>query len=749
MTLLSPLALLLGLAAIVPIVLHLRRRQRRTTIEFSTDRFFTQAIVRAQRRMRIQRWVLLALRVAACVLLALALSQPILDLAGIGGSSGRRDLVVVLDDSLSMQASSSTGNTTAFTKARDMTLLALEHLQPTDRVAIVTTTGRTLGSVQSQGVTFDAPQNMAAKLRELSPTFAVGDAHQALTKSAALLASSPQRQPLVLMLSDLQQSDWRDAPWPQPLGSTPMFIAQVALPPSDNLAVEDIALGQASPIAGQPGVLRVRVFNHRAQSTQADLIVKLDDQEIVRRPVQWPGQSPRVELVPLKIDQPGLHRVSCELVTRDALPADNRHYATLMVQPRLPVLIVDGRADREPRQSSAFFLRAALLASSESGGMQPDVVRFTDLSSVRLDGYRVVLLCEVPQLPLPQVEQLEQFVKSGGGLCVLPGQGADLSFYNETLGSQTRPYAGLMPATLHSMVGGAGSDASMHVLDAELDHPVLERFKGNLRGSLSGVSMYRAYALGSPRHEAQILATMDQGLPWIVERPFGRGRVLLFALPPQPTWTNLPLRRVFIPLMSRTVSYLSGGESSRSHDEVHNEIILARGGWDQNQPVHVQTPSGQRVQASVRAQDGQVVAFLPGHAVEQPGWYQVQWPGVMGQSGSSRTGLQNALAWVFAANVSVSESKTESLSPELMQKQAGSWRVLTASATLDDATMQARILSWLDEARAGRAVWDALLWLVLVVLLIEPVVANLFTAGRRWSAQGLVTSLLHRKAGAA
>ncbi len=108
MTLLSPLALLFGLAALVPLLLHLYQRRQRVVVLFSTNRFFTRSVVRSQRRLRLRRVLLLVLRMAACVLFAMALARPILALAGLTGTgTGNRDMVIVLDDSLSMQAADS------------------------------------------------------------------------------------------------------------------------------------------------------------------------------------------------------------------------------------------------------------------------------------------------------------------------------------------------------------------------------------------------------------------------------------------------------------------------------------------------------------------------------------------------------------------------------------------------------------------------------------------------------------------
>jgi hypothetical protein len=731
MTLLSPLALLLGLAALVPLVLHLRQQRKRTVVTFSTNRFFTTAVIRSQRRMRLQRLLLLLLRIAACLLLALALSRPLMDYAGIGaGHAGRRDLVILLDDSLSMRAVASTGSNSGhsnFDRARDLAADTLAHLSDGDRAAVVTFTGKSLGKQTSAGVELSpSPASVAAQLRDITPSFAAGDAHQSLTRATEMLASSGSRDPVVLVLSDAQATDWRETAWPEPASPVPMLFATVSPPTRDNASVQDVTLGSSSQIAGQPGLLRARLVNHRSAPSEGELVLRVDDQEVLRRPVQLSGDSPRLEQLPLTLEKPGSHRLSVELVSPDALPADNTFYACVTVHPRLPVLVIDGRAETS-RQSGAFFLRMGMVASSDSGGTQPDVVRAADLSSVRLDAYRVILMSEVSSLPLPQVERLEQFVRDGGGLAIFPGEGADLSFYNQTLGSTTRPLQGLMPAELRSIVTGS-SDAPLRVLEAELDHPVLQRFKGTMRGALGGVSIERAFVLAMPTGRGQVLAAMDRGMPWLCERSYGRGRVMLLATSTEPQWTNLPLRRVFIPLLSRMVGYLAGGETVSTTSQAGREVTLARGGWDFDKPVEVERPDGSVVRANVRASGGQPTAYLAPELAAQPGYYTIRWPGPADPSGS--------LPQAIAVNAPRSESMPATLDQAVALSRAGRWRVSFLDLS-QDTSRDGTLWSALDEARAGRGVWDALLWVVLLLLLIEPVLANLLrgTFGWDWLKQ--------------
>ena len=79
MSFLSPLFLIGVLGAVLPIVLHFTLRGRAPRLPFSDVRFLARAFVHRDRRRRLREWLLLALRIAAIVLLALAFARPLLD----------------------------------------------------------------------------------------------------------------------------------------------------------------------------------------------------------------------------------------------------------------------------------------------------------------------------------------------------------------------------------------------------------------------------------------------------------------------------------------------------------------------------------------------------------------------------------------------------------------------------------------------------------------------------------------------
>ena len=91
-----------AVAVAVPVLIHLLFRPRARKVEIGTL-FFLRLVLRdSARRRKFRRWILLALRVAGVLLLALLFARPYRSNAGAAGSE--REVVLLIDRSASMGA---------------------------------------------------------------------------------------------------------------------------------------------------------------------------------------------------------------------------------------------------------------------------------------------------------------------------------------------------------------------------------------------------------------------------------------------------------------------------------------------------------------------------------------------------------------------------------------------------------------------------------------------------------------------
>src|SRR6266446_2565645 len=94
-----------GLAAALPILIHLWSRRKYRQERWAAMTFLLAALRKNARRIQLEQWILLAVRTAILLLFALALADPQLSLLSAwagGASSGQTHMVLVIDGSYSM-----------------------------------------------------------------------------------------------------------------------------------------------------------------------------------------------------------------------------------------------------------------------------------------------------------------------------------------------------------------------------------------------------------------------------------------------------------------------------------------------------------------------------------------------------------------------------------------------------------------------------------------------------------------------
>src|SRR5947207_8008321 len=100
-------------AVAIPILIHLLLRPRAQRVNIGSLRFLKLVLRDSTRRRKLRRWLLLALRVAAVLLLAFLFARPYFRRAGTQGQE--REAILLIDQSASMSATQ--GGRTFFDRA--------------------------------------------------------------------------------------------------------------------------------------------------------------------------------------------------------------------------------------------------------------------------------------------------------------------------------------------------------------------------------------------------------------------------------------------------------------------------------------------------------------------------------------------------------------------------------------------------------------------------------------------------------
>ncbi len=253
MSLLAPFALLLGLAAAVPLWLHLRRRKVEMRLDFPAVRYLLRAEQEHARELKARNALLLLLRVAIVLLIAFAAARPLARLGGTG--HGPTALAVVLDNSMSTGAV--VDGRSVLAGLQEVVHEVLAQARPGDRLWLVTADGAVTGGSAS---------TLSEAMDRAVPLAGAGDLAAAARAGAAVASGAGFPSARVVVVTDGQASAW---PVRMPSPAVPLVVYAPSTPPPPNRAVTRVV---ADPPHWAPrGTLRATVLARESISWRAAL----------------------------------------------------------------------------------------------------------------------------------------------------------------------------------------------------------------------------------------------------------------------------------------------------------------------------------------------------------------------------------------------------------------------------------------------------------------------------------------------
>jgi hypothetical protein len=276
MTFLGAWWLALAGAMAVPLLLHLRRRPVSQRLRFPAIRWLKRAQKEHSRELKLRNLLLMLLRAAVVLLLALAAARPLV--RGIPGGHAPAALVVVLDNSMS--TTRATAGETALDRLRAAAGAVVQDASSADRVWLVTADGSVTGGTAAQ---------VRDAIRTTAAWAGAGDMPAAVEKAATLALGVRGLAPRVVVLTDGQASAWPRAAAAEAAGAT-VFVPAVSLT-DPGAAVLDAS---PSPPRWSPrGRLRIRV----AGADTVPVMVRLAGRTLARARLSpgangWVAASP-------------------------------------------------------------------------------------------------------------------------------------------------------------------------------------------------------------------------------------------------------------------------------------------------------------------------------------------------------------------------------------------------------------------------------------------------------------------------
>ena len=547
-------ALLWGLGLVgVPVLIHLINMFRHRRVEWAAMEFLLASQQKNRTRVVFRQLLLLLMRMAAIAAVVLMLSQPRLEgrWGGLFGG-GQTHHVVLLDDSFSM--SDRWADTSAFAEAKGVIERigrdASRSLNPqTFTLLRYSRAGLDESGTRPDMLEETVGAGFADRLREVLDQVEVSQTAAEpipVLEAVDRLSGNSTGQRLVYLISDFRARQWHE---PGDLKNrllelerrnTQLRLINCVDSARSNLAITALEPGDGTRAAGVPLFMEVSVANFGLLPVD-DVPVLLQADGVPRPAVKVgpipPGESVRQRFA-VQFPSAGEHRVVARLES-DPVAADNSRHAVIDFPADLPVLLIDSDAGA----ADAAYLSAAFSPGGPvATGINPRIEKPRYLSLNELGQFRAIYLLNIERLDRSAIEALEAYTAEGGGVGVFLGPRSNAAFFNAEL---YRDGQGFFPLPL---VGEEVLliDRVRKAPDLEVSkHPIFRVFYGSRNSFVSTVAISRYFGVpGREEWPAEVdsttgvIASLRNGAPLVLERSFGKGRVVVFLTTAAPEWNN-------------------------------------------------------------------------------------------------------------------------------------------------------------------------------------------------------------------
>ncbi|MDP7011403.1 MAG: VWA domain-containing protein [Verrucomicrobiota bacterium] len=558
MTFLAPLFLLGALAITGPLLFHLIRRNTKEKFTFSSLMFLRPDSPRVTRKSRLEDILLLLIRCALLVVMALAFARPFLRQSNqlTNDSSAGQRIVLLVDTSASMRRDSIWDS--AVTKARS----EIEKIKVTDTFAILAFDDKITPLLRfDQWRDLPNPRRLPAAqqaINRLRPGWGGTHLGNAIQSASDLLEEDTTgSRKRIILITDRQDGSRLEGlqghDWPEDLRLTLQTIAPKS-PGNAGL--------QLAPRLGMKGTdsRRVRVINSSDASREQFHLAWLKTGQRASTnsiPIYVPAGQSRTVTVP---------RQPSGADWRLALLGDTEEFDdSLFITPNIPEPIrihYAGNDRTDDTEQMRFYLERVF---SKTRQQHATVLAHepSDLAAqLAHPDDRLLIISET--IPQEHIAKVRAFCKSGHSVLLV--------LKDVSLSSTLSALAASGPVPLTE------AEVNKYALLSQLDfeHPLLAPFSEPRFGDFMKIHFWKHRTLDPARLPgARVLARFDNGYPAMLDFPIERGHLFVLTSGWHPADSQLALSSKFVPLLYSMMELGSPAGTFKTVNLISQPITLS------------------------------------------------------------------------------------------------------------------------------------------------------------------------------
>ena len=523
---LYPVFLAAAAATAIPLALHLLRRNTETVVDFPAVRLLEKAPVEQQRRRRLRELILLALRMTALALLAIAFARPYV--AGETSAAPVPITIIAVDTSLSLSAPGQ------FEAARQAARRIVDNAPGTHTVGLVAfadTASLIVPPTTDRG-------GVLAAIDQLTPTSGGTRFRTALAQAAEAVGGAQGR---IVVVTDLQQVGWEAGDEGAVPDGIDIEVVEVASP-SENFAVTAVRRDGDAVVAG--------IHNYGRRAAKVPVRLRVSGRDVVTQRVDVAAQAAAEVRLVGAVPARGAAEVRIDDATGYA--ADNARFLVLDPPAPVPVLVIT--AEPPASSNAGLYIERALSVADDGRAFDVRVVdgrAFSALSPQQFGEPGALIVLGTTTLDRAGRDRIAGFLRGGGRVLLTLGPDVDPATLADAVGAEV------------SIEDDVSEPSTRTVTLVAVDgrHPIFRPFVSPT-GALGDVHVER-YRRLKDQSGRTVLARFSGAGSAFTEQTVERGRLLLFASDLDNRWNRFPLNPAFVPWVVETGRYLTQGRERR------------------------------------------------------------------------------------------------------------------------------------------------------------------------------------------
>jgi hypothetical protein len=667
------------LAVAIPIAIHLFNFRRTKRVYFSNVSLLKEVKTETNYFRRLKHLLILFCRIGAVAFLVLAFAQPFFPSANQRNVQNPSNLVsIYLDNSFSMQ--SELGNEKYLN-------WATRYIGDLSKVFPKSANFQLLTNNFANTEQYPVPASkIQDRLTETKESKYFRDLATVYKRQFNLLERyAPNRKNQVFWFSDFQKSTLGDLNKIKLDTLNQYYLVPIKAEKTPNLMIDSVWLENPFIKALETNQINVRLKSF-SEETYNNLTLKLflDEKQVSTANVNLAPNGQANANFNFTVSGEGL---KAGKITFEDFPVifDNEYYFTLNASPKVQILHLFDQAKNQFIQN--VFENEAVFKLEN--------LNINNLDYNRIQSAELIILNEIESVEGELANKLNDFVKRGGSLVVIPAVGAGDRIGGFLASLQVSGVKTNKPDSL-----GTGKANELALLDSQ--NPF---YRGVFEKVPNNMNMPYGNAVVKWNNVGENLLSFKNRQPFLSRFQSGRGKVYLLASPLGVSYTSFAKHGIFVPIMYKIAS-LSKSNGERLAYSFQEKTIRLRVNQVAKNQVYKLVKDKLSLVPAQRLVEDELILELPEQA-DEAGYYKLM--------------LDNQVVAMLAFNYDKAESEMNFYTAKDLQSAFSGKK----NVQIYDFAKNQNFVQEFKERNIQINLWKYMLIVVLVFLLAEIAIVRL------------------------